>query len=45
MVDDDIVRYILEGQDMVVDIHEGPSPGSSGGSNHIGTLVEIKLTF
>ncbi|KAJ5215334.1 uncharacterized protein N7498_001741, partial [Penicillium cinerascens] len=45
MVDDDVVRHIPEGQDMVVDIYEGPSPGGSGGSGHIGSSVEIKLTF
>ena len=45
MVDNDIIRYILEGQDMVVDIHEGLSPSSSGSSGYISTLVEIKLTF
>lgn len=45
MVDDDVVRHIPEGQDMVVDIYEGPSPGGSGGGGHVGTSVEIKLTF
>lgn len=45
MVDDDVVRHIPEGQDMVVDIYDEPSPGGSGGSGHIGTSVEIKLTF
>jgi hypothetical protein len=44
MADDDVVRHILEGQDMVVNIYEGPSPGGSGGSGHIGTSFEIKLT-
>ena len=45
MVDNDIIRYILEGQDMVIDIHKGLSPGGSGGGGYVSTSVEIKLTF
>ncbi|KAJ6103671.1 hypothetical protein N7486_003893 [Penicillium sp. IBT 16267x] len=45
MVDDDVVRHIPEVQDMVVDFYEGPSPGGSGGSGHIGTSFEIRLTY
>ena len=45
MVDDDVVRHIPEGQDMVINIYEGPSPSGSGSSGHISTSVEIKLTF
>jgi hypothetical protein len=45
MADDDVVRHIPEGQDMVVNIYEGPSPGGSGGSGHIGTSFEIRLTY
>lgn len=45
MVDDDVVRELPEGQDMVADIYETPSPDSSGGSGTPGAPVEIKLTY
>ncbi|KAJ5104100.1 hypothetical protein N7532_004629 [Penicillium argentinense] len=41
MVDDDVVRELPEGQDMVADIYETPGPG--GGFS--GSPMEIKLTY
>lgn len=47
MVDDDVVRELPEGQDMVADIIETPTPDTSSGSGSgtPGTPVEIKLTY
>ncbi|KAJ5887961.1 hypothetical protein N7495_008002 [Penicillium taxi] len=42
MVDDDVVRELPEGQDMIVDIQESPLMSSS---NVPGSPVEIKLTY
>lgn len=44
MVDDDVVRELPEGQDMLADIYETPSPDGSGLGTP-GTPVEIKLTY
>lgn len=44
MVDDDVVRELPEGQDMVADIYEAPSP--DGNDANVDPLaVEIKLTY
>lgn len=43
MVDDDVVRELPEGQDMIVDIYETPNMRSEGGTP--GSPVEIKLTY
>lgn len=45
MVDDDVVRELPEGQDMVADIIETPGQDNSSGSGTPGTPVEIKLTY
>lgn len=45
MVDDDVVRELPEGQDMVADIIETPDQDNSDGSGTPGTPVEIKLTY
>lgn len=39
MVDDDVVRELPEGQDMVADIYESPANGNSS------SPMEIKLTY
>lgn len=39
MVDDDVVRELPEGQDMIADISEAHDPEAGGSS------VEIKLTY
>lgn len=39
MVDDDVVRELPEGQDMVADIYESPGNGTPG------PPMEIKLTY
>ncbi|KAJ5687689.1 hypothetical protein N7455_006737 [Penicillium solitum] len=41
IVDDDVVRQLPEGQDMIVDISE--TPGPNGGAS--GSPLEIKLTY
>jgi hypothetical protein len=41
MVDDDVVRELPEGQDMIADIYEAQGPG---GGFH-GSPMEIKLTY
>ncbi|CAI7635821.1 unnamed protein product [Penicillium glandicola] len=44
LVDDDMVRQLPEGQDMIVDISEAPSPnGSSPGTP--GSPMEMQLTY
>ena len=44
MVDDDVVRELPEGQDMIADIYESPSSnGSADGTP--GSAMEIKLTY
>lgn len=43
MVDDDVVRELPEGQDMIVDIYETPNMPS--GDRAPGSPVEIKLTY
>ncbi|KAJ5674122.1 hypothetical protein N7462_009561 [Penicillium macrosclerotiorum] len=46
MVDDDVVRELPEGQDMIADICESPSPSvPSSGREVPGSPVEIKLTY
>lgn len=45
MVDDDVVRELPEGQDMIVDISESPAPGNEGTNWSPDTPVEIKLTY
>ncbi|KAG0155172.1 hypothetical protein PDIDSM_745 [Penicillium digitatum] len=41
VVDDDVVRQLPEGQDMIVDISEAPDPNGSAS----GTPMEIQLTY
>jgi hypothetical protein len=41
MVDDDVVRELPEGQDMIINISE--APGSTPGTQ--GTLMEMELTY
>ncbi|KAJ5158563.1 CP2 transcription factor, partial [Penicillium coprophilum] len=43
LVDDDLVRHLPEGQDMIVDI-EAPGPNGSA-PNTPGSAIEIKLTY
>ena len=44
MVDDDVVRELPEGQDMVADIYESPEPnGNANGTD--GLPVEVKLIY
>jgi hypothetical protein len=44
MVDDDVVRQLPEGQDMILDISETPNPnGSAPGTP--GSPMEIKLIY
>jgi hypothetical protein len=45
MVDDDVVRELPEGQDMIVDIYESPAPSAASDDWSPGTPVEIKLTY
>jgi hypothetical protein len=45
MVDDDVVRELPEGQDMIVDIYESPATTNEDGDWSPGTPVEIKLTY
>lgn len=45
MVDDDVVRELPEGQDMIVDVSESPAPSEANGDWSPGTPVEIKLTY
>ncbi|KAJ5891845.1 uncharacterized protein N7473_008073 [Penicillium subrubescens] len=45
MVDDDVVRELPEGQDMIVDIYESPAPSAASDDLSPGTPVEIKLTY
>ncbi|KAF3386504.1 Grainyhead-like protein 2, partial [Penicillium rolfsii] len=45
MVDDDVVRELPEGQDMIVDIYESPTPSAASDDWSPGTPVEIKLTY
>ncbi|KAJ6143369.1 CP2 transcription factor [Penicillium samsonianum] len=44
IVDDDVVRHLPEGQDMIVDISETPDPNGSA-SGTPGSPMEIKLTY
>lgn len=44
MVDDDVVRELPEGQDMIVDIYESQSPEVASPGTP-GSPVEIKLTY
>lgn len=44
VVDDDVVRELPEGQDMIVDISEAQGPDGSSPSTP-GSPVEIKLTY
>lgn len=44
MVDDDVVRELPEGQDMIVDIYESQSPEAASPGTP-GSPVEIKLTY
>ncbi|KAJ5799645.1 transcriptional regulator family: Grainyhead/CP2 [Penicillium psychrosexuale] len=44
MVDDDVVRQLPEGQDMIVDISEAPGP-NGGVSGTPGSPMEINLTY
>ena len=41
MVDDDVVRELPEGQDMIADIYKSPN----GDDGVPGTPMEIKLTY
>ena len=43
MVDDDVVRELPEGQDMIADIYETPSAFSGDGTP--GSPMEIKLAY
>lgn len=43
MVDDDVVRELPEGQDMIADIYETPNKLSGDGTP--GSHMEIKLTY
>ncbi|KAJ5390186.1 uncharacterized protein N7496_001254 [Penicillium cataractarum] len=45
MVDDDVVRELPEGQDMIVDIYESPANTNEGDDWSPGAPVEIKLTY
>lgn len=45
MVDDDVVRELPEGQDMIVDVSESPAPSEANSDSLPGTPVEIKLTY
>ncbi|KAK4862113.1 hypothetical protein LT330_003251 [Penicillium expansum] len=44
IVDDDVVRQLPEGQDMIVDISEAPGPNGSASSTP-GSPMEIQLTY
>jgi len=44
MVDDDVVRELPEGQDMIVDIYESERPEEASPGTP-GSPVEIKLTY
>lgn len=45
MVDDDVVRELPEGQDMIVNVSESPTPSEDNSNWAPGTPVEIKLTY
>lgn len=45
IVDDDVVSHIPDGQNMIVDICEGPNHGDSGGGGLMSTQVDINLTY
>ncbi|KGO72977.1 CP2 transcription factor [Penicillium italicum] len=44
IIDDDVVRQLPEGQDMIVDISEAPDPNGSA-SGTPGSPMEIQLTY
>lgn len=45
MIDDDVVRGIPEGQDMIAYIYEATSPDVCGDGGHSDAPVEIKFKF
>lgn len=45
VVDDNVVRDIPEGQDMIADICEATSPDVCGDGGHAGPPVEIKFKY